>query len=76
MVVKQNNSGRLLFDMDSDRNFQKTSDWLSRPFYKDAVVLGVDIGIEGIGLCLRKGPEVIYNKTLPFDLPQAEALKD
>lgn len=62
--------------MDSDRISQKTSDWLSRPFYKDAVVMGVDIGIEGIGLCLRKGPEVIYNKTLLFDLPQAEALKD
>lgn len=39
-------------------------------------MLAVDIGIEGIGLCLRKGPDILVNKTLIFDLPQAEALKD
>lgn len=55
---------------------QKTSNWLSHPFFKESVVLAVDIGIEGIGICLRKGPDILANKTLIFDLPQAEALKD
>jgi hypothetical protein len=55
---------------------QKTANWLAQSFFKEAVVLAVDIGIEGIGLCLRKGPDILVNKTLVFDLPQAEALKD
>lgn len=54
---------------------RRTSEWLKHPFYRDAVVLGIDVGIEGIGVCLRKGPDVIYNKTIVFDLPEAEALK-
>lgn len=55
---------------------QKTRSWLAQSFFKESVVLAVDIGIEGIGLCLRKGPDILVNKTLIFDLPQAEALKD
>ena len=55
---------------------QKTASWLDHAFFKEAVVLAVDIGIEGIGICLRKGPNILANKTLIFDLPQAEALKD
>ena len=54
---------------------QKTSQWLTQSFFKESVVLAVDIGIEGIGICLRKGPDIIVNKTLVFDLPEAEALK-
>jgi len=28
----------------------KTSDWKKHPFYTEALVLGVDIGIRGIGV--------------------------
>ena len=55
---------------------QKTADWLGRSFFKESIVLGIDVGIEGIGICLRRGPHILANKTLLFDLPQAEALKE
>lgn len=55
---------------------RKTRQWLSHPFYSEAVVLGIDVGIEGIGICVRRGPHILYKKTHIFDLPKAEALKD
>ena len=39
--------------------------WNNSPFFApDSVVLGLDIGIEGIGITVRRGQEWIYSKTL------------
>ncbi len=51
-----------------------SNNWLSRAFFESAVVLGIDIGLQGIGVCLRKGPNVIYLKSLEFDLPESATL--
>lgn len=49
--------------------------WKADPFYApDTVVLGLDIGMEGIGITVRRGQEWLYSKTLLVDLPEAEAL--
>lgn len=49
--------------------------WKNHDFFApDTVVLGIDIGIEGIGIAIRKGTELVYCKTLLVDLPEAEAL--
>lgn len=49
--------------------------WTQHPFYApDTVALGIDIGIEGIGIAVRKGTELLYCKTLLVDLPEARAL--
>jgi hypothetical protein len=50
--------------------------WSSHEFYNSAVVLGIDIGIEGIGLYLRRGPEEIWAKSVQMELPEAEPLKN
>lgn len=51
--------------------------WANDPFYaSDSVVLGLDIGIEGIGICIRRGKEILYRKTLLVELPEAAALAD
>jgi hypothetical protein len=34
-----------------------TKRWKEDPFYTEAVVLGIDIGIEGIGVAIRRGPK-------------------
>jgi len=44
-------------------------DWKNDPFYTSAVVLGIDIGLEGIGIWLRRGPTPIYTRTLLFETP-------
>lgn len=49
--------------------------WNSHPFFApDTVVLGLDIGIEGIGITVRRGQEWIDSKTLLVELPEAKAL--
>lgn len=48
--------------------------WKEDPFYTEAVVVGLDIGIEGIGVAVRKGPEVIYRRTFMVSLPESAAL--
>lgn len=48
--------------------------WLENDFYRSAVVLGLDIGLDGLGIYLRRGTEEIYAKTVDFELPKAEAL--
>lgn len=49
--------------------------WNQHKFYAPGtVVLGIDIGIEGIGIAVRKGTELLYCKTLLVDLPEAQAL--
>lgn len=51
--------------------------WNNDPFYApETVVLGLDIGIEGIGITVRRGKEWLYSKTLLVDLPEAEALAE
>ncbi len=56
-------------------NEQIFSRWSGHPFFApDAIVLGLDIGIEGIGITVRKGKEWLYSRTLIVDLPEAKAL--
>ena len=50
-------------------------DWTNEPFYISAIVLGVDIGIEGIGVWLRKGRDYVYARTFLFNTPEAAPLK-
>jgi hypothetical protein len=50
-------------------------DWANEPFYTTAIVLGVDIGIEGIGVWLRKGRQTVYARTFLFNTPEAAPLK-
>jgi hypothetical protein len=50
-------------------------DWKNDPFYTDAVVLGIDIGLEGIGVWLRKGWKPIYTRTFLFETPDAAPLE-
>ena len=46
-----------------------------KEFYTgESVVLGLDIGIEGIGITIRRGKEWLYSRTLLVDLPEAKAL--
>ena len=53
---------------------QVTEHWLGQDFYRSAVVLGIDIGLEGIGLYLRKGAEEVFARSVILELPEAEAL--
>ena len=51
--------------------------WNNHPFFApDTVVLGLDVGIEGIGITIRKGQEWLYSKSLLVDLPEAKALAE
>jgi len=52
-----------------------TKRWKEDPFYTEAVVLGLDIGIEGIGVAVRQGPEVIFRRTYMVSLPESAALQ-
>lgn len=38
-------------------------DWKKHDFYQDALVLGIDSGIDGIGICLRKGGDILFAQT-------------
>ncbi len=49
--------------------------WKDHPFYQNAVVLGLDIGLKGIGVCVRRGPEIVYARTWVFDVPKASRLE-
>ncbi len=62
----------------SQVNIQPLRDkWNADSFYApDTVVLGLDIGIEGIGIAVRRGQEWLYCKTLLVDLPEAKALAE
>jgi hypothetical protein len=53
---------------------QVTSHWQEHDFYRTAVVLGIDIGLEGIGLYLRNGTQEVFARSLVLELPEAEAL--
>ena len=49
---------------------ERAKNWLESDFYSSAIVLGLDIGLEGIGIYLRRGLEEIFAKTLDFELPR------
>ncbi|MCX7818792.1 MAG: hypothetical protein N2652_06265 [Kiritimatiellae bacterium] len=49
--------------------------WENHEFYRSAVVLGVDVGVEGIGIWLRKGPECLFRGTFLVPLPEAAPLQ-
>ena len=53
---------------------ERTRQWQEHEFYRSAVVLGLDIGLDGIGIYLRRGLKEIFARTLDFELPEAEAL--
>lgn len=49
--------------------------WQAHPFYRSAVVLGLDVGLEGIGVCVRRGGKILYAKTWLYDVPAAARLE-
>ena len=49
--------------------------WTESDFYRKAVVLGIDIGLQGIGIYLRKGDQELYAKTLLFEVPETGRLE-
>jgi hypothetical protein len=51
------------------------NDWLQHDFYRESVVLGIDIGLQGIGIYLRKGRRELYAKTLLFEVPETGRLE-
>jgi hypothetical protein len=54
---------------------QALENWQNHPFYTTAIVLGIDIGLGGIGLYLRKGNECLFRRTLQYDVPKAAPLE-
>lgn len=38
--------------------------WQQHPFYRSALVMGIDIGLEGIGVYLRRGEQELFARTL------------
>jgi len=50
---------------------QALAKWKKHPFYTSQVVLGLDIGIEGIGVFVRKGPKTIFARTYLVTLPES-----
>ena len=63
------------FSFPADLVRKSAEHWAAHEFYTSAVVLGIDIGIEGIGVYLRRGPEELWAKSVELELPEAEALK-
>jgi hypothetical protein len=51
------------------------SAWKAHEFYASAIVLGIDIGIEGLGLYLRRGPLEVAAASVVLELPDAKALE-
>lgn len=51
------------------------ADWRSHQFYTSSVVLAIDVGLEGIGVCVRKGEDIVYAKTWQYDIPEAARLE-
>ncbi|WFB35982.1 HNH endonuclease domain-containing protein [Kiritimatiellota bacterium B12222] len=54
---------------------QALDKWSNHPFYTSAIVLGIDIGLGGIGLYLRKGDECLFRRTLQYDVPKSAPLE-
>jgi hypothetical protein len=54
----------------------RVNDWKKHPFYTQSIVLGLDIGIRGIGVWLRKGAEPLFAQTFLVNIPDAAPLAD
>ena len=54
----------------------ESSSWKNHEFYTSALVLGIDIGLEGIGVYLRKGQCSLHTKTYLFTLPETAPLRN
>lgn len=71
-------SRQYLLKLQGETNQEKLVEtWLKHPFYQSGLVLGVDIGLEGIGVYLRRGQEELFARTLDLSgvLPEkADAL--
>ena len=52
-----------------------TKQWRGHELYSDSLVVGLDIGSAGIGVCIRKGPAIVWAKTYLFTLPESALLK-
>lgn len=52
----------------------KQTNWSQHPFYTSALVLGLDIGIEGIGVWLRQGRGILFAQTFLVSIPEAAPL--
>ena len=50
--------------------------WANHDFYQSALVLGLDIGIEGIGVWLRRGRECLWARTYETATPESAPLRD
>ncbi|MEN9574774.1 MAG: CRISPR-associated endonuclease Cas9 [Verrucomicrobiota bacterium] len=50
--------------------------WDQHDFYQSALVLGLDIGIEGIGVWLRCGRECLWARTYETATPESAPLRD
>ncbi len=48
--------------------------WNKDEFYTSAVVVGIDIGLEGIGVWIRKGQTPLFGRTFLFEIPEAAPL--
>jgi 5-methylcytosine-specific restriction endonuclease McrA len=59
----------------SPDNANALAKWSRHPFYTEAVVLGLDIGLEGIGVHVRKGADILYAKTWAYDVPAPARLE-
>lgn len=50
--------------------------WAQHPFFDDeSIVLGLDIGMQGIGIAVRRGRQLLYAKTLMVELPESAPLR-
>ena len=54
---------------------QALKKWQRDPFYTDKVVVGLDIGIQGIGVCIRKGSRIVFARTYLVSLPESAPLQ-
>ncbi len=54
----------------------ESSSWRNHEFYTSALVLGIDIGLEGIGIYLRKGQQSLHARTYLFTLPESAPLEN
>jgi len=54
----------------------ESSSWKNHEFYTSSVVLGIDIGMEGIGIYLRKGRQTLHARTYLFTLPESAPLEN
>lgn len=55
---------------------EAVTQWDHHDFYQNALVLGLDIGIEGIGVWLRLGRECLWARTYETTTPESAPLRD